>query len=103
MARGNQPGPLYIMKDGRQLTRQLFSTSLDVILEDLYLEKDCYNTHSFRIGAATSAWEAGIEDSQIMMLGRWRSSAYRNYIRTPPENLAKLSKTLAGGASAPGN
>lgn len=103
VAQGNQPDPLFIMKDGRQLTRQLFSTSLDIILEDLHLEKGCYNIHSFRIGAATSARKAGIEDSQIIMLGRWRNSAYQNYITTPPENLATLSKTLAGGALAPGN
>lgn len=98
-ARGNKPGPLFIMKDGRKLTRQLFGSSLDVILNKLHLEKGCYNTHSFRIGAATSAREAGMRDSHIMMLGRWQSSAYRSYIRTPPETLARLSKTLAKGKS----
>lgn len=101
VVRGCQQGPLFIMKDGRKLTRQLFSTSLDVILEKLHLEGGHYNTHSFRIGAATSAREAGMEDSHIMMLGRWRSSAYRSYIRTTPETLASLSRTLASGASTP--
>ena len=99
VARGNHPGPLFIMRDGKNLTRQLFSTSLDAILQELHLEKGHYNTHSFRIGAATSAREAGINDSHIMMLGRWRSSAYQSYIRTPPETLARLSKTLASGIS----
>ena len=78
--RGNQPGPLFIMKDGRKLTRQLFSSSLDTILKELHLKNGLYNTHSFRIGAATSAKEAGISDSHIMTLGRWQSSAYRSYI-----------------------
>ena len=71
--RGNKPGPLFILKDGRMLTRQLFSKSLDNILDKLHLNCDQYNTHSFRIGAATSAKEAGIDDLSIKMLGRWRS------------------------------
>ena len=69
--RGNQPRPLFILKDSRMLTRQLFSKSLDNILDKLHLNYDQYNTHSFRIGAATSAKEAGIDDLSIKMLGRW--------------------------------
>ena len=95
--RSSRPGPLFVLEDGRMLTRQLFGTALDTILEALQLDHGKYNTHSFRIGAATSAKEAGIADSHIMMLGRWRSSAYQRYIRTPPETLAQLSKTLATG------
>jgi len=93
--RGGKPGPLFILEDGRMLTRQLFSTLLDDILEELHLDRGQFNTHSFRIGAATSAKEAGITDSHIKMLGRWQSSAYQRYIRTPPGTLAALSKTLA--------
>ena len=71
--RGNQPRPLFILKDSRMLTRQLFSKSLDNILDKLHLNYDQYNTHSFRIGAATSAKEAGIDDLSIKMLGRWHT------------------------------
>ena len=39
-----------------------------------------YFSHSFRIGAATSAAEA---DSTIQALGRWTSSAFMTYIRAP--------------------
>ena len=53
-----------------------------------------YNTHSFRIGAATTAKENDVSDVHIKMLGRWQSSAYQLYIRTPQEQLAKLSKQL---------
>jgi len=34
-------------------------------------------------------------DNQIKMLGRWQSDAYQCYIKTPREELAKLSKKLA--------
>ncbi len=35
-----------------------------------------YSGHSFRIGAATMAAHAGIEDSIIQVLGRWNSHAF---------------------------
>ena len=101
--RGNQDGPLFIMADGRRLTRQSFSDSLDNILASLCLTSGEYNTHSFRIGAATSASEAGIPDSTIMMLGRWQSNAYQRYIKTTPEKLAQLSQMLATGRCTPRN
>ena len=48
--RGDQPGPLFILRDGRMLTRKIFSTSLDNILDKLHLSCDYFNTHSFWIG-----------------------------------------------------
>lgn len=35
-----------------------------------------YSTHSFRIGAATSAKDAGISDVHV-----WKSDAYKLYVR----------------------
>ena len=51
--RDNHPGPLFLTKEGQGLIRQSFSTLLDVVLADLQLQPRDYNTHSFRIGAAT--------------------------------------------------
>ena len=51
--------------------------------------------HSFRIGAATTAAEKGVEDSLIKTLGRWESNAYQTYIRVPREVLAETSLRLA--------
>ena len=92
--RGNHPGPVFTFSDGRMLTRAIFGSELDRILEKLSLKVHHYNTHSFRIGAATSAKQAGISDVHIKTLGRWQSDAYQRYIRTPPQQLANLSKML---------
>ena len=38
--------------------------------------------HSFRIGAATSAALAEVEDSIVQILGQWQSAAFLRYVRT---------------------
>ena len=38
--------------------------------------------------------EAGISDVHIKMLGRCKSSAYQSYIRTPRDQLARLSEQM---------
>ena len=95
--RGSRRGPLFLLKDGRGLTHQLFSTSLDNLLSELKRDTRNYSTHSFQIGAATSAKTANIPDTFITMMGHWRSHVYQRYIKTPPGKLAKLSKYLLTG------
>ena len=92
--RGDTYGPLFILANGSYLTRQRFSALLSETLQKAGVDSRGYNTHSFRIGAATTAKENGVSDVHIKMLGRWQSSAYQLYIRTPQEQLAKLSKQL---------
>ena len=72
----------------------MFTTELDSLLAKLNLNKQHYNSHSFRIGAATTAMQAKIPETHIQMMGRWRSNAYQQYVKTPPTELAKLSKKL---------
>ena len=50
--RGSRRGPLFLLKGGKGLTHQLFSTSLDNLLLELKRDTQNYSTHSFRIGAA---------------------------------------------------
>ena len=54
-----------------------------------------FNKHSFRIGAATSTKHAGVSDSHLKALGRWRSDAYLKYGQLSLKDLARLSKSLA--------
>ena len=89
--RGDHKGSLFILEDGRYLTQQHFSSTLEGLLKQLHINTHCYNIHSFWIGAATTARQANVPDSLIKMMGRWKSDAYLSYIRTPPQELAKVS------------
>ena len=99
--RGSAPGSLFLLEGGVPLTRAHFKTLLSATLKKAGLDDLKYNTHSFRIGAATSAKAVGIADVHIQMLGRWRSSAYQVYIRTPTQVLTKLSKQLVSQGTSP--
>jgi len=87
-------GPLFIFKDGKPLTRERLVSAVRQALTQAGIPTTGYSGHSFRIGAATAAAQAGIEDSVIKMLGRWESSAYQHYIRTPRHSLAAISQQL---------
>ena len=73
------PGPLFRFLDSRFLTK-LFIDKVRVGLDTLGLNSKEYADHSFRIGAAMTAAESGLEDSLIKLLGQWESSAYQTYI-----------------------
>ena len=72
------------------------------VLKTIELPQGQYAGHSSRIGAATAAAQAGVEDSTIQTLGRWQSAAFLQYIRMPKEKLAAVSSLLApqAGTSA---
>ena len=89
------PGPLFVFKDGSYLTRECLVAHLHLGLRQAGLEADRYSSHSFRIGAATTAAQAGIKDSFIEMLGCWESAAYQCYVRTPRDQLAAILSRLA--------
>ena len=94
-ARGDVSGPLFKFADGRPLTRIRFVAQIRQALESSGLFSQEYAGHSFRIGAATTAAECGVEDSTIKAQGRWRSSAFQVYIRLPRQYLASLSSQLS--------
>ena len=92
--RGNEPGPLFRLRDVRYLTKEIFIAQVRAALSVLGLDSSTYAGHSFRIGAATTAAEIGIGDSVIKMLGRWDSSAYQLYVRASRQMLASVSQRL---------
>ena len=87
-------GPLFVFKDGSHLTREKLVCCVRQALSAAGMDTKGYSGHSFRIGAATTAALKGVEESVIKMLGRWESSAYQRYLRTPRKSLAALSARL---------
>ena len=94
VVRGSVPGPFFCDKKGNPLSKTCFIGEMRKTLSALGLQQDQYAGHSFRIGAATAAAQAGLEDSTIKALGRWNSSVFLLYIRTPKDSLASFTQTL---------
>ena len=90
---GHHPGPLFLLENGLPLTRSLVTDRLRAIVLSAGLPGD-FSSHSFRIGAATSAARAGVPDHLIQVLGQWKSDAYKQYIRTPPDLITRAAKAL---------
>ena len=95
VARKDGLGPLFRFEDGRPLTRPHLVLEVRRALDEAGASSAGISGHSFRIGAATTAAEQGVEDSTIKDLGRWRSNAYQRYIRRDRANLAGLAEKLA--------
>ena len=92
--RRSMPGPLFTFRDGKFLTRERFVLAVREALATTGMDTSKYSGHSFRIGAATTAAERGIQDSLIKTIGRWESSAYLLYIRTPRNMICSIAKML---------
>ena len=60
-------GPFFQLKNGGPLTRACFVHKVRAALQAVGLPYDQFAGHSFRIGAATTAAKAGVEDSKIRM------------------------------------
>ena len=94
-SRRGEAGPFFRDNEGRPLTKAVFVQAIRQTLSQLGLPADQFAGHSFRIGAATAAAQAGIEDSVIQALGRWSSAAFLLYIRTPRSQLAQFTSQIA--------
>ena len=88
--------PLFVYHNGSQLTRQDVTRELRVILPLCGVsDVQQYASHSFRIGAATSAAIAGVPDHLIRHMGRWQSDCVLRYIRVDPGEVIQVSHKLA--------
>jgi len=79
--RGTKPGPLFTLADRSALTQSKFRNHFNALLQFIKLPPKFYKFHSIRIGACTQAVLSGKSEQDIMLMGRWKSRAYRRYIR----------------------
>ena len=84
--RGSKEGPLFLWKNGMPLTRKYIFKMISAALKFAGRNSSHYNTHSFRIGKASDMANEGASPIKIALVGRWHSSAYKNY--TKPKFIA---------------
>ncbi|XP_046331235.2 uncharacterized protein LOC124114611 isoform X1 [Haliotis rufescens] len=73
----------FVHFDKSPLTRYQFQAVLKRALAHSGICTAAYSSHSFRIGAATTAAGNGVSSDLIQHFGRWGSECYKSYIRIP--------------------
>ena len=72
--------PLFSFGRNEFHSRYSLVRALDKCVYDIGLPVADYSWHSFRRGAAVFAFELGLADSAVQLLGDWSSSAFKNYL-----------------------
>lgn len=86
--------PLFTDDSNHPVTRFWFQKHLKLILIQSGIPAEHFSSHSFRIGAATTAAQKGLSQQQIQALGRWSSEAFKSYIRSNRFHIKKAHQTL---------
>ena len=86
--------PLFIFCNGSYLTRSSLTSILKALLGRSGIDISRYSSHSFRIGAATTAAAANVPDWLLKVMGRWASSHTRS-IKTGSESLRVVTLKMA--------
>ena len=79
--RGNRQGPFFCFKDSHPISRNFLAEKLKEDVSSLGLNHKLYNTHSFRVGRTSDLALEGASDRQIALMGRWKSDAFKDYVR----------------------
>ena len=94
-------GPLFVFENGSPVTSDWYAKQFGIAISYLGLDPKKYQTHSMRVGAASFAAACGFSDSQIRALGRWRSDAFKKYIKELNTQSPALEANCASSLSAP--
>ena len=92
--RGPSQGPLFLFQNGTVLTRVKFSKLVcETVLAAGWSGN--FTSHSFRVGAASTAASLGVPDYLIKALGRWNSNAYLLYVKLLRHQVSTVSRLMA--------
>ena len=93
----NLPGssPLFSFSKNDFHSRFSLVRLLNLCLIDARLSLFDYSWHSFRRGAAVFAFELGLADSAVQLLGDWSSAAFKNYLEFAFVRKANIARLLA--------
>ena len=82
-ASGDRTAPLFHDADRSAVSRRWLMKRVDGLLRKTGRNPKQFSSHSFRKGGAVSLQTAGVEDSLIRRVGRWKSDAFHLYVRDP--------------------
>jgi len=96
LALRRQGNLLFMYYNGQPLTTDAVTREIRDLLPLCGVTNvNAYASHSFRIGAATSAAMAGVPEHVIRVMGRWRSDVVHQYIRAATSDVLQVSKQMA--------
>ena len=79
--RGNHADAIFITHGGIPVAQEVLARQLSAAIRLCGLDPVRCKGHSFRIGAASYATGKRMSDSQIRLMGRWKSNAFHKYVR----------------------
>jgi hypothetical protein len=82
--RGPGGGSLFLNKNKQAVSRHQFQRQFDRSCSFCNLPISSYRSHSLRIGSACLMAQRGFSDTQIRLMGRWKSDAFLKYVRVTP-------------------
>ena len=88
--RGLKPGPLFMTAEGTPLSPSTFSSTLRLCLQGSGLSHLNISSHCFRLGRCTQLATLGYSEHHIKLIGRWRSDAFKRYVRIDALSCDKL-------------
>ena len=87
--------PLFSFEEDKFHTRNSLVSLLNMCVYEAGLSPADYSWHSFRRGAAVFAFELGLADSAVQLLGDWSSSAFKNYLEFSFLRKVSVSEAIA--------
>ena len=87
--------PLFSFNNNNYHTRYSLIRMLDMCIFKAGLPLADYSWHSFRRGAAVFAFELGLADSAVQLLGDWSSPAFKHYLEFAYIRKVSVAKKIA--------
>ena len=78
MVKASSDAPLFSLSKSDFHSRNSLVKLLNTCVTESGLPSSDYSWHSFRRGAAVFAFELGLADSAVQLLGHWSSAAFKN-------------------------
>jgi hypothetical protein len=93
-ARPKYNAPFFSTSDGWKLTYKVMNKAIKDTAIHFGFNPEKFSTHSLRIGGASILAAAGVPDSLIQLLGRWRSLTFLQYIRLTTTQYKRASRAF---------